>query len=350
MDKRIILGAVILAALGAAVFYRNKSDDAVGKATTTSADMPDVKAPEDVDKVVIVNADKGEVTLEKKADKWEVVKPVAFAANQANVKSLIDNMKELKASETISSNLTDDQKKLYELDAAKGVHVTAFKGADKKVDLVFGKSGGRGQMSSVDGKPGVYAISGYSSYLYTREVKAWRDQEMLKFDDANANQVTITNKNGVFSFTKGDKWAGSFKDKPIARFDDSKVGDLLRAVKGLNADDFGDGKSPAETGLDAPEGVVTVSLKDNAGKYTLKVGKVASGTNRYAQKDGSNTVYVISNWPSEWALAEPSKFQRPADAGAPKDGGPAKLEMPDMQGMPPGMMPHGMPGMPEGHP
>jgi Domain of unknown function (DUF4340) len=348
MDKRIVLGGVILALLGAAVFYRNKSDDAVGKVTTTSADLPDVKAPEDVDKVVIVNADKGEVVLEKKADKWEVTKPVTFAANQANVKSLIDNMKELKISESISSNMTDDQKKLYELDGAKGVHVTAFKGADKKLDVTFGKSGGRGQMSSVEGKPGVYAVSGYSSYLYAREVKAWRDQEMLKFDDANANQVTVTNKSGTYSFTKADKWAGTLNGKPIARFDDTKVGDLLRAVKGLNADDFGDGKASSDTGLDTPEGTVTVSLKDNAGKYTLKVGKVATGTNRYALKDGSNTVYVISTWPSEWALAEPSKFQRPADAGAPKDGGNApKLDMPDMQGMPPGMMPH---GMPEGHP
>ena len=349
MDKRIILGVVILGAIGAAVYYRTKADESVGKTTTSSADLPDVKVPEDLDKIVITNADKGEVTLQKKGDKWEMVKPVAFPANQGNVKALIDNMKELKATEVISSQLTDDQKKLYELDAAKAVHVVAFKGADKKADITFGKAGGRGQMTAVDGKPGVYAVSGYSSFLYAREAKTWRDMEILKFDDANATQVQLTNKAGAFSFTKGEKWGGTFKEKAIDRFDDTKVADLLRAYKNLNADDFADGKTAADTGLDQPEGTLTVTLKDNAGKYTLKVGKVANGTSHYAQKEGSDTIYVISSWPSEWATAEVVKFQKPnADAGAPKDGGGPHLEMPPGMQMPPGMDPHG--GMPPGHP
>ena len=42
---------------------------------------------------------------------------------------------------------------------------------------------------------------------------------------------------------------------------------MLKAYKGLNADDFGDGKSLADTGLDKPEATVTIALKDGAGKY-----------------------------------------------------------------------------------
>jgi hypothetical protein len=350
-DQKIYGGLALLAALGGAVYLQQKKDDAVGKTKTTSADLPDIKTSDDVDKLSITNADKGEVVLEKKGDKWEMVKPVAFAANQANVKSVIDNLKELKTEEVISSTATDEQKKMYDLEGTKGVHVVAYKGADKKLDVTFGKAGGRGQMAIVDGKPGVYAVKGYSSYLYAREGKNWRDTEIFKFEEANAVQLAITNKNGVFSFTKGDKWAGTFKGTAIARFDDSKVNDALRAIKTLNADDFGDGKTPADTGLDAPEATMTVTLKDNAGSYTLRIGKTATGTSRYAMKEGSPTVYVISSWPSEWAVAELSKFQRPADAGAPKDGGP-KLQMPP--GMPPGMqMPpgmEGMEGMPPGHP
>jgi Domain of unknown function (DUF4340) len=356
-ENQIAIGGVILVALGAGTYFQMKKDEAVGKTGSSSSAMPDVKAPEDVDKISIVNGEKGEVVLEKKGDKWALTKPLAFAANQQNVKSLVDNLKEIKAEELISSNATDEQKKLYEVDAAKGVHVIAYKGADKKVDITFGKSGGRGQMTMIDGKPGVYAVKGYSSYLYARETKNWRDTEIFKFDDATATQVAISNKNGVFSFTKGDKWAGSFKGAAITRLDETKVSDALRAVKNLSADDFGDGKTPAETGLDAPEGTMTVTLKDNAGSYVLKVGKVSSGTSRYAMKDGSPTVFIISSWPSEWAVADVTKFQRPADAGAPKDGG-QKLEMPPgmggMGGMPPGMggmggMPPGM-EMPEGHP
>lgn len=351
-STQLWIGVVVLAALGGAVYKVSKDDATKGSSTTTtSADLPELKTPEDVDKITIENADKGEVVLEKKGDKWELTKPVVAPANQANVKQLIDNMKDLKAKEVIAAAPSEDQKKEFLFEKEKSVHVVAYKGAEKKLDASFGKSGARGQMAMVEGKPGIYTVGGYSSYLYAREVKGWRDTEILKFDDANASQITITNKNGELSFTKGDKWAGTFKGKPIANFDEEKVKDLARAFKSLNAEDFGDGKAPADTGLDSPEATVTISLKDNAGKYVVNVGKTSTGTSRYAQKDGNDTVYVIPQYTADWALAEPSKFAKPKDAGADAGkGGPSPMAMPPgMPGMPPGMqMPHGMPD-PHGH-
>ena len=186
----------------------------------------------------------------------------------------------------------------------------------------------------VEGKPDVYAATGYSSFVYTRELKGWRDTEIFRFDDANVNQITIDNKSGPFSFTKdGDKWAATQKGHPLASFDQAKVGDMLRAYKSLNADDFADGKSLAETGLDTPDATVTFQLKDGAGKYTLKVGKANSGANRFAQKDGSDTIIIVSNFMADFITTDGSKYQFPADAGAPKDGG-AKGPP---HGMPPGM-------------
>ena len=297
-STQIWVGVVVLAALSAGVYKVSKDDAKKGTATTTSADLPELKAPDDIDKISITNAEKGEVVLEKKGTgpeaKWEVTKPVQAPANQTNVKQLLDNLKELKAKEVISAAPSEDQKKEFQFEKDKTVHVVVFKGSDKKLDASFGKSGGRGQMAMVDGKPSIYGVTGYSSYVYAREVKGWRDTEILKYDDANVNQVAIENKSGTFSFTKGgDTWAGTFKDKPIADFDPEKVKDGLRNLKGLNAEDFGDGKSPAETGLDSPEGKITISLKDGAGKYTLKIGKVATGTSRYAQKDGDPTIFVV---------------------------------------------------------
>ena len=74
----------------------------------------------------------------------------------------------------------------YELTDDKGVHVVAYKGDAKATDLYFGKSGSRGQMARIAGKDGVYIAQGYSAYLYTREVKNWRETSILKFEDANA--------------------------------------------------------------------------------------------------------------------------------------------------------------------
>jgi len=316
-DKQIGVALVVLAGLGAAVYFQQKKDAQVGTVARSGTDLPTLSGPEDLDKISVTNGDKGEFVLAKEGDKWMLTKPVHALANQGNVKQLIDNLKELKASEVVASAATDDLKKSYDLDAAHAVHVVAWKGAEQKVDDTFGKSGSRGEMVMVGDKPAIFAAKGFSVSLYNREQKGWRDTEIFKFDDANASSVAVETANGSFSFTKGDKWAGTFKGHAIDRYDDAKVGQLLTAFKSLQADDFGDGKAPTETGLDKPAGTVTISLKDGAGKYVLHVGKTATATTYYAQKDGEPTVYTIGKAIADWATADEAKFQKPAgDAGA----------------------------------
>ncbi|MBX3206518.1 MAG: DUF4340 domain-containing protein [Labilithrix sp.] len=347
-STKLYAGVLVLAALGGAIYYAKDKDAKIGTSSTTSAELPEIKAPDEIDKVTIKNGDKGEIVLEKKGDKWAMTKPVEAPANQGNVDQLVKNLKDLKAKEVIVSTASEDSKKDYDFVAEKGVHVVAEKGGEKKVDLTFGSSGQRGQMAMVDGKPGIYAVTGYSSYLYTREPKGFRETEILKFDDQNANGLVIEKKDGQLSFTKeGDKWSGTWKGRPIERFDEEKVKDAVRAFKALTADDFGDGKTTADTGLDAPESTVTIQLKDNAGKFVVKVGGVSTGTNRWAVKEGSDTIYSIASYSADWATAEVAKFQKSPDAGA--GDGPKKLDMPSIPGMPHGMPPGMGHGDDDGH-
>lgn len=361
--QKIALAGGILAVLGFAVYKQAQKDKELGTVRQDSSELPEIKAPEDLDKIVITNADKGEVVLEKKGEgdsaRWELTQPVVFPANQANVKTLIDNLKELKATELIEANPTEDVKKSYQLDSEHAIHIVGYKGSDKKVDNTFGKSGGRGQTVMADGKPGIYTASGYSGYLYGREVKAWRDTEIFKFEDENVIGMTIekaemVNSTGdagtkkkpaeTLSFTKaGDAWAGTVAGRPIANLDGEKVKDALRTFKSLHADDFGDGKGPEETSLDKPVSVLTVKLKDDAGKFVLKLGKESVGTARYASKEGSDVVYTVSSSVGDWLTADVSKFQKPLDGGA-KESAPPPMPM-DPHGH--GMDPHGMGGMPE---
>ncbi|HSN96819.1 MAG TPA: DUF4340 domain-containing protein [Candidatus Nanopelagicales bacterium] len=350
-EHRIYIALAILALLGLGLFFsqkKQKDEVAQHSVSAATADLPKIGVPKDdiekVTKLEIKNADKSDVILEKKGDTWEVVKPVSAKANAANVRSLLDNLKELKLKETIDRGAGTYEQ--YELTDPKAVHVVAWKGGEKAMDLYFGKSGSRGQMVRVAGQDGVFVAGGYSSYLYTREAKNWRETSIIKFEDANAIQVEIENKNGKFSFSKNeDKWSGTFAprdkkgklEKPLKKwekFEEAKVKDMLRAFKNLNAEDFGDEKSDA--GLDdAVEngGVVRVVLKDGAGDYTFKVGKTAKGSSRYAVKEGGDgTLYVLSSWSADWAVAEPKKFEK-------------SDEKKDDKGAPPGMP--GMPGMPD---
>ena len=322
-QKLYTAGAVLVVLLGALFILqkRTQRDEAVHTINAMQATLPEIKlAAEDVDKVTkvqITNAAKSDVVLEKTGDTWKLVKPLAFAANQQNVKSLIDNLKEIKVKDAIDTG--KGYYAQYDLEGDKPVHLQVWKGADKAIDAYFGKSGSRGQMTRVEGKDGVWVSSGYSSYLYTREVKDWRDRDILKFEDANVVSVALENKNGKFSFSKnGEEWSATHKGKKIDRFDPEKVKDLLRAYKSLTAEDFADDKTAADTGLDKPEATVGFTLKDNAGSPKVMVGKISTGTSHYAQREGMPTIFTLSSWTSDWATAEASKFQKPGDAGAPK--------------------------------
>src|SRR5262249_10218646 len=153
--------------------------------TAAQTELPDIKSPDDVDKISITNADKGEVVLEKQGDKWMVTKPVNALAAQTSVKSLLDNMKKLKAKGVIASSTDQALKKDYTRPAALAVHIVTYKGGDKKADDWCGKSGSRGEMMMVEGKPAVYGATGYSSYLYNKTANEWRDKEIFKFEDGN---------------------------------------------------------------------------------------------------------------------------------------------------------------------
>jgi len=218
-EHRIYAAIAILLALAGGWYATNQKkqkDIAAHSAPTSTTDLPTIAVSKDdveaITKLEVKNADKSSITLEKKGDGWELTAPVKAKANAANVRSLLDNLKDLKVKESIDRGT--GTYKQYELDDEKGVHVTAFKGDGKIFDGYFGKSGSRGQLARIGGKDGVWVVNGYSPFLYTREVKNWRETSILKFEDANVIQASVTNPNGLFSFSQNDgKWSGSYKTR-----------------------------------------------------------------------------------------------------------------------------------------
>jgi hypothetical protein len=327
-ETKLYAAIGVLAVLGGALFLTNKKqkeEEATYTLAGQSASLPKLAITEDdikaIDKVVLTKSageDGGaptEVELTKKGDDWRVTKPVDAEANQANVKSLLDNLKSLKVSELIDASKTSYDK--FKVGDNQGLHAVFTKGGTTVLDARFGENGGRGQMTRIAGKDGVFAVKGYSSYLYDREVKGWRDTTVFKFEDSAVTSVTIDNEHGSFAFTKDkDAWVGKFKEakggaaKDIERFDDSKLKDMLRAYKGLTADGFAEpGKTPADLGLAKPAATVLFTLNDGA-KREVKVGATAEGSSRWAQASGVNDLVSISSWAADWAIAEPKKFQK----------------------------------------
>jgi len=338
-DTKLYAAVGILAVLGGALFLTNKKqkeEEATYTLSGQAAALPKIAITEEdikaIDKIVLTKAgeDGGagtDIELVKKGDDWRVARPADASANQANVKSLLDNLKTLKVSELIDSGKTSYEK--FKVSDTQGLHAVFSKGAATVLDARFGENGGRGQMTRITGKDGVYAMKGYSSYLYDRELKGWRDTSIFKFDDAHVTSAVVTNEHGTFTFTKdGEKWTAKHKDakagaaKDLDKFEESKLKDFLRAYKGLNADGFADkDKTPKDLGLEPPAATVLISLNDGA-KREVKVGATAEGTARWVQATGLADLVSISSWAAEWALAEPKKFQKAEEKkDDKKDGG-----------------------------
>lgn len=333
MDKKLYVALAVLAGLGGALYLQKQKarDEALSYTPEgREADLPQIKATEEsnkkIDKITILQpeskdddkdkdagADKKkeekppEVVLEKKGDEWRVVKPIDALANQANVKSLLENLVKLRVRELISKSKSAYEE--YDLTDDKAVHITFNAGKDVVHDLFFGASGGRGQMARIGKHEGVYAVKGYSSYLYTRDLKGWRDLTIFKFDEKKVKSVSIQNENGKFEFTKdGSEWKSKHNGAAIPKFKSSKVDDMLRAYKSLNANAFGEDKQPGDIGLEPPTATVAISLEDG-GKRILKVGDKAEGSSRWVQVPDNATIYSISSWAADWSTAEADKFQ-----------------------------------------
>ena len=345
-ENKLMVAVGVLAVLGGAVWFQNKKQKEEAQTYTAEgrkAELPKLEISEDqtkaIDKIVLSkppgDAGKGvDVTLTKKGETWEVTAPLTAAANQTNVTSLVGNLKTLKVTEEIDPSASAYDK--FGVGDGKALHATFYKGADKVTELWFGDSGSRGQMTRLAGRDGVYSVKGYSSFLYDRELKDWRDRTVFKFEEDKVKAVEITNENGTFSFAmsgkaEGDagakdaKWSGKIKGakdpaaKALDRFDEAKVKDAIRAYKGLNADNFAEGKTDADTGLDKPAATITFTLEDGA-KKVLHIGKTAEGSSRWAKVDGSSETISVGSWAADWALAKAEKFQKPdpkkGDAGA----------------------------------
>ncbi len=355
-ETKLYVALGVLGVLGGGLYLQNKKEaesHASHSLGGQAAALPKVEIKDDdikaIDKIVLNKAgeDGGapvDIELTKSGEDWKVTKPVEAKANQANVKSLLENLKTLKVSEQIDATATGYAK--YGVSDDKGLHAVFSKGTGVVLDARFGENGGRGQMTRLAGKDGVYAVKGYSSYLYVRDAKGWRDLTLFKFEEGDVTAATIQNEHGSFSFTKdGENWKGKF-EKPkgtaeaIKDFDDTKVKDFVRAYKTLNADGFAEkGKTPAELGLEKPLATIQLSLKDGA-KRDISLGATAEGSSRWAKVSGSDDIWSISSWAADWATAEPKKFQKDTDKDKKK---------PDGAGAP-GGMPPGMPGMPPGMP
>jgi hypothetical protein len=209
------------------------------------------------------------------------------------------------------------------------LRIAAWRGSVRVVDLICGRGSLEGQLVRVPDRDGMFALvnwgpQGYQGFLFTRDVRSWRETSIFTFLPDDATRIEIANPRGNFLFTKQEgKWVAARRGPrgatPWPRFDPQSIQNLLRDYQSLAADDFGDQASRSASGVDHAErtgGVIRIRLRRGV-DLTLRVGKPASDTSRFAVKNsrwamkegGDGTLYALSPYTAGWATADASKFE-----------------------------------------
>lgn len=175
-----VAGAVVVVGLLARDGVRRLAEDRADEQRRSQeyapsggqADLPTIRlVPGEIDRLVLKAGAKPEFTFEKKGGQWTMTGPHRADANEANIKSLLDNLSALKVSEVI--NPDPEQRARYGLTPEKAVHVVASRGETTALEVWFGEDGSRGQMAEVGKGTPVVALRGYSSWLYDRPESNW---------------------------------------------------------------------------------------------------------------------------------------------------------------------------------
>ena len=140
------------------------------------------------------------------------------------------------------------------------------------------------------------ALVGYLYFVEKpREHQAAEQKKLLRFNPDDVAEVTLTypDRQMVLKKTAG----GWHLQKPIeVEADQTAVSNLVRAVADAEVKRTlaGDAKSLDVYGLDKPESIVAVALKDGTKLPPVRVGKAAPvGFSAYVQLEGQNEVKIV---------------------------------------------------------
>jgi len=327
--NRIAIGAVVFFVLLGltlwAVTNRNRQPKISGEIPSIELDKDaittlEVTRPqkEGKERVVLANIDGA----------WRVIDPVDAAADQSNVESALNRLGDLRIARIVATRPENYAR--LQVDDTSAVQVIVKAGEETLVQLMVGKYGDGMTMLRVDDRTEVFGASGSLRYAFDRELKSWRDRQVVSVDSADVQSIRFESANGTFHFQReGDGWVVLEGQEALGDFDQKQVTSLLSTVARLTASDFAaEETSEARAGLTEPKATVTMTLAQDPSEVVLELGDATDEAGElYLRRKGALTIYVISQYLAERLQPDTTAFATPSEPPAPPPG---------MPGAPPG--------------
>ncbi len=327
---RLLIGGAVLIGMVGLTWWAvsTKTGDTPAAAVTTPT-LPEIDRSAITTLEIHRPGDEPAVRLVKDGETWRLAEPVEAPAAQTAVDTALDKLSDLEI-RGVATSRTQQHARL-EVDAEHGVHVIARAGDSPVIDLWIGAFRDGNTMIRLDGQDQVMMAHGSIKFAFNKPVRDWRDRAIVDLEPDQVREVTFTNTNGTFHFTKsGEDWAqvtaapeGQEAPAAIENFEGAKVRTAVTSLARLRASDFAADDVTAESaGLGESAARVTfVSGEGDAAQTTtLLVGNEVEDGNRYVQREGNDAIFVVSRFMADRLIANAATFQHSDEPEAPPPG------------------------------
>ena len=293
---RLIIAAVVLAALAATLFWSNRRAPVEEAAKTAASASPKVVSikPEDIAKLEVKQKDADDVVLTRVGpDNWKITSPKPAVADEDPVMTMLRDLSPLSADRLIEEKAGD--LKPYGL-AVPAIEVVATGKDGKSQELLIGDDtpAGGGVYAKLESDPRVFTVSSSTKTDFGKGLKGLRDKHLLPMDFDKVSSVELTGPKLNLTFaSKSGQWVT--QNPKNMRADTSKFEGVFEKLRGATMDPATSDEDMKKAASSFSSGgpVATLKVTDPSGSQELQIRK--NKDDYYAKSTAMDGAYKISS-------------------------------------------------------
>jgi len=293
--KKLLIAAVLLAALSGFVWWAKRHPQSSESATPASTSPTLVNIPDASVTGVDVKKKGGDtLTLQRENGKWAITAPSKFSADQDAANGITSSLSPATADSVVEDKPADLSK--YGL-SDPSLTVTIHEKGGKSDQLFFGDDIPAGSLvyARVNANPKVYAVSSSVKSSLAKTVNDLRDKRLLTFDSNQLTRIELASAKSDIEFGKNNQneWA-IVKPQPY-RADSFQVEELLRKLTDAKMDLSSSADDAKKTDAAYADGqpVATAKATDSSGTQSIEVRK--NKDDYYAKSSVVSGIFKISS-------------------------------------------------------
>ena len=293
--KGLLFAAALLAALGGAIWWSNKDEEA-------KKSQPAKDAPPKI--ITVIDAEVAELRFQRKGaeptvvkrgkdGRWEITAPKPLPADQIVVSGVLGALAPL-SSDKLVEEKTDN---LANFGLAQpSTEITVVKKDGKTINILLGDETaiGSGTYVKIAAEPRIYTIA--SKAGLDKDWKELRDKRLLTFDSGKLSRLEISNGKQTIEFGKSGADSWTILKPATMRADNFAVEELVRKLNDAKMEDTPDDGAASDPvrKYNAAALVGKARTTDSSGSQELEVHKDKDGA-YYAKSSAVTGVHKVAN-------------------------------------------------------